>query len=62
MSKLYRIKEICSISNIGESTLRKLIKRHQLDHYRLGGNDQIAMTKDQIDDLIMSNARLITKR
>ena len=62
MSKLYKIKEICSIANFGESTIRRLIKRHDLTHYRIGGNKQIAMTKEQIDELIMVNARLITKR
>ena len=38
MSKLYKIKEICSIANFGESTIRRLIKRHDsLLHYRIGG-------------------------
>ena len=61
MEKLHKIKAIAKQAELSPSTIRRLIKKHSLPHYKIGGNQEIAMTREQIELLVFSNARLITQ-
>lgn len=59
--KYKRIDKIAQITGFGKSTIRRYIKLYKLPHYRLGGREEIAMTDEQIEQLLDSSAHLRTK-